>query len=76
MVPVLSPYNLEALQINKDFMLKNGYIEHDFDVYKWAAPEFLEQAAKELLEEEWKKRSMAKLPETRPLEEVMKLRLG
>ena len=76
MVPVLSPYNLEALRINKDFMLKNGYIEHDFDVFEWAAPEFLEQAAKELLEEEWKKRSMAKLPEAKSLEEVMKMRLG
>ncbi len=29
---------------------------------KWAAPEFLEQAARELLEEEWKKRTTAKLP--------------
>jgi ABC-type nitrate/sulfonate/bicarbonate transport system substrate-binding protein len=76
MVPVLSPYNLEALQINKDFMLSHGYIEHDFDVYEWAAPEFLEKAATELLEEEWKKRSMAKLPEARPLEEAMELRLG
>ena len=76
MVPVLSPYNLEALRINKDFMLKNGYIEHDFDVFEWAAPEFLEQAAKELIEEEWKKRSMAKLPEAKSLEEVMRMRLG
>jgi hypothetical protein len=31
-------------------------------VQKWAAPEFLEQAARELLEEEWKKRTTAKLP--------------
>jgi ABC-type nitrate/sulfonate/bicarbonate transport system substrate-binding protein len=76
MVPVLSPYNLEALQINKDFMLKNGYIEHDFDVFEWAAPEFLEQAAKEVLEEEWKKRTMAKLPKATSLEEAMKARLG
>ena len=76
MVPTLSPYNLEALQINKDFMLSHGYIENDFDVYEWAAPEFLEQAAKELLEEEWKKRSMAKLPEPTSLEEVMSARLG
>jgi ABC-type nitrate/sulfonate/bicarbonate transport system substrate-binding protein len=62
LVPSLSPYNLEALQINKDFMLSHGYIENDFDVFKWAAPEFLERAAKELLEEEWKTRSTAKLP--------------
>jgi len=32
------------------------------DVFEWAAPEFLEKAAAELLEEEWKKRSMARLP--------------
>ena len=76
MVPTLSPYNLEALQINKDFMLSHGYIENDFDVYEWAAPEFFEQAAKELLEEEWKKRSMAKLPEPTTLEEAMSARLG
>ncbi len=76
MVPSLSPYNLEALQINKDFMLSHGYIENDFDVYEWAAPEFLEQAAKELLEEEWKKRSMARLPQPTTLEEAMSARLG
>jgi hypothetical protein len=46
----------------EDFMLKHGYIKNDFDVQKWAAPEFLEQAAKELLEEQWKKKTMAKLP--------------
>jgi len=76
MVPSLSPYNLEALQINKDFMLSHGYIENDFDVYEWAAPEFLEQAAKELLEEEWKKRSMARLPQPTTLAEAMTARLG
>ena len=59
MVPSLSPYNLQALQINKDFMFSHGYIENDFDVFEWAAPEFLEKAAAKLLEEEWKKRSMA-----------------
>lgn len=75
-VPSLSPYNLEALQVNKDFMLKHGYIEHDFDVFEWAAPEFLEKAAAELLEEEWKKRSMAKLPEPTTLEDAMTQRLG
>ena len=76
MVPSLSPYNLQALQINKDFMLSHGYIENDFDVFEWAAPEFLEKAAAELLEEEWKKRSMARLPEATTLEEAMTLRLG
>jgi ABC-type nitrate/sulfonate/bicarbonate transport system substrate-binding protein len=76
MVPTLSPYNLEALQINKDFMLSHGYIEHDFDVYEWAAPEFLEKAAAELLEEEWKKRSAARLPQPTTLEAAMEARLG
>lgn len=76
MVPSLSPYNLEALQINKDFMLSHGYIENDFDVFEWAAPEFLEQAAKELLEEEWKIRSKARLPEATSLEDTMKGRIG
>ena len=76
MVPSLSPYNLEALQINKDFMLSHGYIENDFDVFEWAAPEFLEKAATELLEEEWKKRSMARLPQPTTLEEAMSARLG
>ncbi len=76
LVPSLSPYNLQALQINKDFMFSHGYIEHDFDVFEWAAPEFLEKAAAELLDEEWKKRSRARLPEATTLEEAMTLRLG
>ena len=62
MVPNLSPQNLVSVEIGKDFMLSHGYIKNDFDVHKWAAPEFLEQAAKELLEAEWKKRTTAKLP--------------
>ena len=63
MVPNLSPQNLVSVEIGKDFMLSHGYIANDFDVHEWAAPEFLEQAARDLLEEEWAKRSMAKLPE-------------
>ena len=50
MVPNLSPQNLASVEIGKDFMLSHGYIKNDFDVHEWAAPEFLEQAAKELLE--------------------------
>jgi hypothetical protein len=61
MVPNLSPQNLVSVEIGKDFMFSHGYIKNDFDVSKWAAPEFLEQAARELLEEEWKKRTTAKL---------------
>ncbi|MCC6413805.1 MAG: hypothetical protein IT270_19305, partial [Saprospiraceae bacterium] len=64
LVPNLSPLNLAAVEIGKDFMFSHGYIKHDFDVNEWAAPEFLEQAARELLEEEWKKRTTAKLPQT------------
>jgi hypothetical protein len=33
-------------------------------VHGWSAPEFLDRAARELPEEEWKKRTTAKLPET------------
>jgi ABC-type nitrate/sulfonate/bicarbonate transport system substrate-binding protein len=67
MVPNLSPQNLVCVEIGKDFMFKNGYIKNDFDVHKWAAPEFLEQAAKELLEEKWKKVSGNKLPDATEL---------
>jgi len=43
-------------------MLSHGYIKKDFDVYKWAAPEFIEQAAKELINEQWAKKTGDKLP--------------
>jgi ABC-type nitrate/sulfonate/bicarbonate transport system substrate-binding protein len=62
MVPNLSPQNLASVEIGKDFMLSHGYIKNDFDVQKWAAPEFIEKAARELLEIEWKMRTTAKLP--------------
>jgi ABC-type nitrate/sulfonate/bicarbonate transport system substrate-binding protein len=62
MVPNLSPKNLAAVEIGKEFMLSHGYIKNDFDVQKWAAPQFLEQAAKELIEEQWKKVTTEKLP--------------
>jgi ABC-type nitrate/sulfonate/bicarbonate transport system substrate-binding protein len=67
MVPNLSPLNLASVEVGKNFMLKHGYIKNDFDVNKWAAPEFLEQAAKALLEEQWKKTTMAKLPDATEL---------
>jgi len=63
LVPNLSPQNMVSVEIGKDFMLKNGYIKHDFDVYEWAAPDIIEKAARELLEEEWKKRTTMKLPQ-------------
>jgi ABC-type nitrate/sulfonate/bicarbonate transport system substrate-binding protein len=67
MVPNLSPQNLVSVEIGKDFMLSHGYIKNDFDVQKWAVPTFLEQAAKELLEERWKKVTTAKLPDATEL---------
>ncbi len=62
-VPNLSPQNLNAVEIGKDFMVSHGYIKNDFDVHEWAAPEFLEQAAKELVEAQWQKVTGDKLPE-------------
>ena len=61
MVPNLSPQNLASIEIGKDFMLSHGYIKHDFDVHEWAAPEFLEEAAKQLLEEQWAKTTLTKV---------------
>ena len=62
MVPNLSAQNLASVEIGKDFMFSHGYIKNDFSVEEWAAPEFLEQAAKELLEEEWEKQLGNKTP--------------
>jgi len=62
MVPSLSAQNLECINIGKDFMVSHGYIKNDFDVNEWAAPEFLEQAATEVLKEEWERKSWSKLP--------------
>ncbi|MGB9177075.1 MAG: hypothetical protein WCB46_10105 [Methanoregula sp.] len=62
MVPSLSAQNLQCIEIGKDFMLSHGYIKNDFDVDEWAAPEFLEKAAEEVLKEEWARRSWSKLP--------------
>jgi len=67
LVPNLSPQNLVSVEIGKDFMLSHKYIKNDFDVKAWAAPEFLEMAAKELLEAQWKKKTADKLPESTSL---------
>jgi len=67
MVPNLSAQNLAMVGIGKDFMLKNGYIKNDFDVKEWAAPEFLETAAKELLNEVWESKTQEKLSEASTL---------
>jgi hypothetical protein len=68
MVPNLSPQNLASVEIGKDFMFSHGYIKRDFDVHEWAAPEFLEQAAKELVEEKWQQVTTAKLPKASVLQ--------
>lgn len=61
LVPNLSPQNLAAIEIGKDFMLSHGYIKNDFEVKRWAAPEFLEEAVKELVKERWQKVAREKL---------------
>lgn len=43
--------------------------------HSWAAPEFLEQAAKELVEERWKIATTEKLPEASALQATTR-RLG
>lgn len=48
-------------------MLSHGYIKNDFDVNEWAAPQVLEQAAKELLDEQSKKLTTANLPDATEL---------
>jgi ABC-type nitrate/sulfonate/bicarbonate transport system substrate-binding protein len=75
MVPNLSPLNLACITTGKDFMLQHGYIKNDFDVEQWAAPEFLEEAAKQLIEEKWQKMSTEKLPAASELQ-IKSRRLG
>jgi ABC-type nitrate/sulfonate/bicarbonate transport system substrate-binding protein len=67
MTPDLSLQNLECVESGKEFMLKHGYIRNDFAVRAWAAPEFLEQAAKALIEEQWRKMTAEKEPEVTEL---------
>ena len=74
-MPTLSPQTLVSIDIGKDYMLRNGYIHTDFDDKEWAAPHFLEQAARELLDEEWTLRSTEKLPQPTDLD-VPDARLG
>jgi hypothetical protein len=62
---------------NLDNLVRFGvlYPPIAFDVEAWARSEFLEQAAVEVLQEEWQKRSWTKLPEGGGLE-VESVRLG
>ena len=64
LIPNLSLKNMAAIDLSKDFLLSHGYIKNDFDVNDWADPDFLEQAARDLAEEEWTKRTTDKLPHT------------
>ena len=75
-MPSLSAQNLAVLQGNTDFMHSHGYIKNRFDVKAWAAPQFLQRAATELLEEEWHKRSAARLAEGSGWRTSMSMRLG
>jgi ABC-type nitrate/sulfonate/bicarbonate transport system substrate-binding protein len=45
-VPNLSPKNLAGIEVEKQFLLEQGYIRKDFAVGKWADASFLEQALK------------------------------
>lgn len=47
-VPNLGPMNLAALNIEKEFMLSHGYIQNDFRIEDWTAPEFAEAALMDL----------------------------
>ncbi|MDN3641914.1 hypothetical protein QWY87_04335 [Lutimonas halocynthiae] len=63
MVPSLNATNMKAIKIGKDFMLEHGYIKNDFDVDKWARPEFLQQGVHAWMEEEYAKKSWGRLKE-------------
>lgn len=74
MVPSLNAMNMQCIRIGKDFMLEHGYIKNDFDVNKWARPEFLEKAFVEVVKEEWERRSYSKIEEGGGIEaEVVRL---
>ena len=51
-VPDFTPMNVQALDIQKEFMLKHGYIKNDFDVNDWIDSEFAKEAKKLLAEEQ------------------------
>jgi 2'-hydroxybiphenyl-2-sulfinate desulfinase len=44
----LSDYNLGILEGQKRFLFDNGYLEKDFDLYRWADDRFLKAALSEL----------------------------
>ena len=47
-VPALSAQNLKGIEIKKNFLLAQGYIENDFEVKRWADDSYLKEALKSL----------------------------
>jgi ABC-type nitrate/sulfonate/bicarbonate transport system substrate-binding protein len=43
-VPALSAQNLKGIEIKKNFLLAQGYIENDFEVKQWADDSYLQEA--------------------------------
>ena len=63
MVPSLSPRNMAQIEIGKDFMLKHGYIKRRLRCARSGPlPSSWRRRRKELIEEQWKKVTAAKLP--------------
>ncbi len=54
-------------KIGVDYSYFRSRRENDFDVHEWAAPEFLEQAAEEPVEERWQKVTTEKLSQVSEL---------
>lgn len=46
LVPSFSGKNIAGIEVEKKFLLENGYIEKDFDVNEWVDSSFLEEALK------------------------------
>lgn len=44
LVPSLAPRNLAALELKKQLLVKHGYLQQDFDLQAWVAPDYLAQA--------------------------------
>lgn len=47
-LPSLSAQNLAGLDIQKKFLVENGYVKRDFDSRKWADASYLEEALRSL----------------------------
>ena len=51
LVPEISNKGMEALEIQKEFLLEYGFIKHDVDVKAWVDRSFLDRALRELEKE-------------------------